>query len=288
MNILFNLPIISYVALASGASFIFLFYSIRSILRESVGRESVGSDLMKEIAVSIQKGSATFLKREFRVLSIVLVLIAIALFFVNKAEAISFLFGAIVSGTAGVVGMKVATNANVRTAEALKTSFSKGFKIAFSGGAVMGIAVVSFGLLGVGIVYFFTQDTGTLIGYAFGSSLVALFMRVGGGIFTKSADIGADLVGKLEKGIPEDDYRNPATIADNVGDNVGDVAGMGSDLFESYVSAIIAAIILGTALLGDKGAALPILLASFGIIVSLIGISFVRIPTLSRKIERIE
>jgi len=280
MNTLFNLPVIFYVAIASGVSFLFLFYSIRSILSESSGNA-----LMQEIAESIQKGAATFLRREFKVLSIVLIVIAVALFFVNKAEALTFLFGAVVSATAGVVGMKVATSANVRTTEALKTSFSKGFKIAFSGGAVMGIAVVSFGLLGVGIVYFFTQDTGTLIGYAFGSSLVALFMRVGGGIFTKSADIGADLVGKVEAGIPEDDYRNPATIADNVGDNVGDVAGMGSDLFESYVSAIIAAIILGTALLGEKGAALPMLLASFGIIVSLIGISFVRIPKSIEKLS---
>lgn len=273
MDTLLNLPVIYYISAAAGISFIFLFYSIRSILNESSG-----SDLMQEIAVSIQEGATTFLKREFKVLFIVLLVVAFALFFVNKAEALTFLFGAVVSAAAGIVGMKVATSANVRTTEALKSSFSKGFKIAFSGGAVMGIAVVSFGLLGVGIVYLFTQDTGTLIGYAFGSSLVALFMRVGGGIYTKSADVGADLVGKVEAGIPEDDYRNPATIADNVGDNVGDVAGMGSDLFESYVSAIIAAIILGTAILGEKGAMLPLLLASFGIIVSLIGIAFVRIP----------
>src|SRR3989344_101823 len=269
-----------YIATAVGASFLFLLWTIRYVFRQSDG-----GGIMREIAESIRKGADAFLKRELKALSVVLAIIAISLFAVNKAEALSFLAGALISALTGVIGMKVATSANVRTAEALKTSFSDGFKIAFSGGAVMGMAVVSFGLLGVGIVFSLTEDTGTLIGYAFGSSLVALFLRVGGGIYTKSADVGADLVGKLEAGIPEDDYRNPATIADNVGDNVGDIAGMGSDLFESYVSAIVAAIILGLATLGEKGAALPLMLAALGIIASLVGIFFVRVGPKTEKLS---
>lgn len=272
ITFLFNLPVIAYILTAVGASFLFLLYTVSQILKESDG-----TGIMREIAESIQKGAAAFLKREFKALSFVLAVIALLLLLINKAEALSFLFGALVSAVTGIIGMRVATKANVRTAEALKQSFSRGFKIAFSGGAVMGMAVVSFGLLGAGLIYSITQNTGTLIGYAFGSSLVALFLRVGGGIYTKSADVGADLVGKVEAGIPEDDYRNPATIADNVGDNVGDIAGMGSDLFESYVSAIVAAMILGIATIGEKGAILPLLLASAGIIFSLVGIFFVRI-----------
>jgi K(+)-stimulated pyrophosphate-energized sodium pump len=195
----------------------------------------------------------------------------------NWPTAISFLIGAIFSALAGFLGMIVATQANVRTANAAKESgMNKALSVAFSGGAVMGMAVVGLGLLGVGILYIIFEDTSIVTGFALGASSIALFGRVGGGIYTKAADVGADLVGKVEAGIPEDDPRNPAVIADNVGDNVGDVAGMGADLFESYVGSIISAITLGSLVHGADGALFPLLLAAAGIVASIIGTLFVR------------
>ena len=266
---------------SSLVAFIFVGFTIHKLLKEDQG-----TDQMKDIATAIQDGARAFLAREFKMLGITVLIVAILLGILtsigkvgvfNTGEAVAFVIGAIVSAFAGWLGMKVATEANVRTTQALAGSFTKAFSIAFSGGAVMGMTVVSFGLLGIIAIFAITGSAEILIGYAFGSSLVALFMRVGGGIYTKSADVGADLVGKVEAGIPEDDPRNPAVIADAVGDNVGDVAGMGSDLFESYVSAIIAAMILGAAVLGMNGMLLPIFLAASGIIISLIGIMFVRV-----------
>jgi len=190
---------------------------------------------------------------------------------------IAYVCGTVTSALAGWLGMNIATKANARTAQAAIGSWAKGLKIAFSSGAVMGFCVVGLGLLGLSIVAFIWNDTHVWLGFAFGASSVALFLRAGGGIFTKSADVGADLVGKVEKGIPEDDPRNPAVIADNVGDNVGDVAGMGSDLYESYVSAIAASMVLGVLTLGAvKGMYLPLLLSAAGIVVSIIGALSVR------------
>lgn len=254
-------------------AFIYIGYTVRKIIKADQG-----TDEMKFIAKAIQVGAMTFMKREFKIMTpIFLVIAAIIFIFSDQLEALFFLAGAALSAFSGYVGMRIATIANVRTTSAVRKNFSEGFDIAFSGGAVMGMTVVGLGLLGIIIVYLISSEITSLIGYAFGSSLTALFLRVGGGIYTKSADIGADLVGKVEAGIPEDDYRNPATIADNVGDNVGDIAGMGSDLFESYVSAIIAAAILGLAVIGQDGAFLPLALAGIGIIASLIGILLVRV-----------
>ncbi|MEA3254602.1 MAG: sodium-translocating pyrophosphatase [Candidatus Altiarchaeota archaeon] len=265
-----------YIAILVGVfAVIYAIYLIRSILKEDEGTEK-----MQEIAVAIQEGADAFLKREFKTLAIVVILIAVILAFISEHkefEALTFIVGAIVSAAAAYIGMWIATRTNVRVSNMARTSFPKTFKLAFSGGAVMGMLVVGLGLLGVTAIYFLSGDPELLIGYAFGSSLSALFLRVGGGIYTKSADVGADLVGKVEKGIPEDDPRNPAVIADNVGDCVGDTAGMGSDLFESYVSAIAATMVLGVSY-GTELVILPIILAAAGIILSIVGTLFVRIP----------
>jgi len=196
----------------------------------------------------------------------------------NPITSLSFVVGAICSGLAGLTGMKIATKANSRTAHAaMEGGITKALKIAFSGGAVMGMSVAGFGLLGLGILYYFIREPEIINGFALGASSIALFARVGGGIFTKAADVGADLVGKVEVGIPEDDPRNPAVIADNVGDNVGDIAGMGADLFESYVGSIISTMILGGLLFeGNKGVIFPLLLAACGAISSIIGTFFVK------------
>lgn len=238
-----------------------------------------------EIAQAIRQGSKAFLKREFKVMSVIFILVGITLWLISRnfMEGLTFLIGAGVSSLAGYIGMMISTRANVKTAQAAKTSFPKSFKVAFLGGEVMGFLVVGLGLLGVSIIWLLFNDTHLLISYAFGSSLVALFLRVGGGIYTKSADVGADLVGKIEKDIPEDDPRNPAVIADQVGDNVGDIAGMGSDLFESYVSAIIAAMIIGVISFGTQGLFLPLVLASAGILSSILGSFFVKISSRLEK-----
>src|SRR3989344_4849137 len=221
-----------------------------------------GNEKMREIAQAIREGALAFLRSEYQFLVVFVLILAIIIWFVldDKATvlneggftAVAFIIGAFSSGLAGYLGMRIATAANVRTTQAAKTSLGQALNVAFSSGSVMGLTVVSLGLLGLTVLYWvYTQYFGLsavsvasiLTGFAFGASSIALFARVGGGIYTKGADVGADLVGKLEAGIPEDDPRNPATIADNVGDNVGDVAGIGADLFESYVGSIVAAMI---------------------------------------------
>ena len=229
-NWIFIAPIVGVIAL------IFAFF-----LSKKVSREEAGTDRMKEIAEAISDGAHAFLTAEYRILVIfIVVLFVLIAVGIGVGSGIAFVAGTLCSILAGYFGMSVATKANVRTANAARTSgMNRALSIAFSGGAVMGMSVVGLGLLGVSIVYMVTGDTNILFGFSLGASSVALFSRVGGGIYTKAADVGADLVGKVEAGIPEDDPRNPAVIADNVGDNVGDVAGMGADLFESYVGAIV-------------------------------------------------
>lgn len=237
-----------------------------------------GNERMQEIAGFIQKGAMAFISREYRSIAIFAVAMAVIIFVgLNLYTAIAFIFGTLLSALAGYVGMRVSTMANVRTTNAARTSgMNKALNVAFSGGAVMGMCVVGFGLLGVYITYLISNDIGVVTGFSLGASSIALFARVGGGIYTKAADVGADLVGKVEAGIPEDDPRNPAVIADNVGDNVGDVAGMGADLFESYVGSIIASITLGGLLFGEAGIMFSFILASLGILASIIGTLFVR------------
>lgn len=236
-----------------------------------------GNEKMKEISDLIHKGAMTFLHAEYKVISIFVLVVAILLFFGLGLEiAIAFVFGAVLSAIAGNIGMRTATSANSRTTQASIKSIKAGFKVAFASGSVMGFAVVGLGLLGVTICYLAFQDPTIIYGFGFGASSIALFARVGGGIYTKAADVGADLVGKVEKGIPEDDPRNPAVIADNVGDNVGDVAGMGADLFESYVDAIIAAMVIGVAFMGTNGILIPLALAAIGIVASIIATLAVR------------
>lgn len=253
------------------------------VLASKVGKMDEGTDRMKEIAWSIREGANAFLTAEYKILIIfaivLFILIAIG---INVITAVCFIVGAIFSTLAGYFGMNVATKANVRTANAARTSgMNKALSIAFSGGAVMGMSVVGLGLLGVSAVYIITNNVNVLSGFSLGASSIALFGRVGGGIYTKAADVGADLVGKVEAGIPEDDPRNPAVIADNVGDNVGDVAGMGADLFESYVGSIVSAITLGViGVAGSKftlaGAVFPLILSAVGIMSAIIGTFFVR------------
>ena len=248
------------------------------VLAGRVGKMDEGTDRMKEIAGSIREGANAFLKAEYKILIIFAVVLFLLIGFgVGWKTAVCFVVGAVFSTLAGYFGMTVATKANVRTANAARTGgMNKALSIAFSGGAVMGMSVVGLGLLGVGAVYAVTGDANILFGFGLGASSIALFGRVGGGIYTKAADVGADLVGKVEAGIPEDAPRNPAVIADNVGDNVGDVAGMGADLFESYVGSIISAITLGLASFAVEGAVFPLVLAAVGILASIIGTFFVR------------
>ena len=249
------------------------------VMANLVRREEDGTDKMKEIASAIREGASAFLLSEYRVLIIFVAVLFFVLGFAlhNWLEACCFLVGAAFSVLAGFFGMKVATLANVRTANAARTSgMAKALSVAYHGGAVMGFCVVGLGVFGASIIYYLTGDTNVLFGYSLGASSVALFARVGGGIYTKAADVGADLVGKVENNIPEDDPRNPAVIADNVGDNVGDVAGMGADLFESYVGALVSAITLGLAAYSTSGALYPLFLEAAGIVASIIGTFFVR------------
>lgn len=234
---------------------------------------------MKEIAAAIAEGARAFLTAEYKILiifvAVLFVLIGIGIG--NWVTAICFVVGALFSTVAGYCGMTVATKANVRTANAAKESgMNKALSIAFSGGAVMGMCVAGLGALGVSLVYIVTRNVDVLFGFSLGASSIALFARVGGGIYTKAADVGADLVGKVEAGIPEDDPRNPAVIADNVGDNVGDVAGMGADLFESYCGSLISALTLGVAVSEVSGVLFPLAIAGCGLIASMIGTFFVR------------
>ena len=244
------------------------------ILRQQVVKEDPGTDKMREIADAIAEGANAFLASEYRIL----VVFVAVLFFVigfgtrNWITAGCFLVGSGFSTMAGYLGMNAAIRANSRTANAARTSgMHRALALAFSGGSVMGMAVVGLGSLGVGVLYILTRDVSVLSGFSLGASSIALFARVGGGIYTKAADVGADLVGKVEAGIPEDDPRNPAVIADNVGDNVGDVAGMGADLFESYVGSLISALTLGLVFYQEAGIVFPLVLSACGIIAAIIG-----------------
>ena len=253
---------------------LFAFY-----LTKKVGKQDAGTDRMKEIAAFIHEGARAFLTAEYKILVVVVAVlfVLIGIGIGNWVTAVCFLVGALFSTAAGYIGMNVATKANVRTAAAAKDSgMNKALSIAFSGGAVMGMCVVGFGLFGAGVVYILTKNPDVLSGFSLGASSIALFARVGGGIYTKAADVGADLVGKVEAGIPEDDPRNPAVIADNVGDNVGDVAGMGADLFESYVGSLVSAITLGVVYAKESGAIFPLVIAALGVLASVIGCFFVK------------
>ena len=263
-------PALAVVAL------LFAFYKI-----SFVSKQDAGTDRMKEISSAISDGARAFLFAEYKILAIFVAVLFVAIGFGLNSwiTAVCFLCGAAFSILAGYIGMNVATKANVRTANAARLSgMNKALSIAFSGGSVMGMCVVGLGLLGASVLYVIFKDLNVLFGFSLGASSIALFARVGGGIYTKAADVGADLVGKVEAGIPEDDPRNPAVIADNVGDNVGDVAGMGADLFESYVGAIISAMTLGAVAITDtaNGVIFPLVIAACGILASVIATFFVR------------
>ncbi|PWN05390.1 sodium-translocating pyrophosphatase [Rhodohalobacter mucosus] len=292
-TIIYLIPVAGLLAL--------LFTYIRT---QWVKKQEVGTEKMQRISDNISRGAMAFLKAEYRVLSIFVVIVAVLLGLQGASAensswlvAFSFIMGALCSGLAGFIGMRVATKANVRTTNAARTSLANGLKVAFTGGSVMGLGVVGLGVLGLGLLFILyynqfdnvAQILTVITSFSFGASSIALFARVGGGIYTKAADVGADLVGKVEAGIPEDHPLNPATIADNVGDNVGDVAGMGADLFESYVGSIIGTMVLGAAFLGVTGfesgnefgglnaVLLPLVLAGVGIVTSIIGTYFVRV-----------
>ena len=246
-----------------------------------VSKCDAGNSRMQEIAAAIAEGASAFLRAEYKILAIfIVVLFVLITIFIDFGTAVCFVIGACFSILAGFFGMRVATKANVRTANAALTSgMNKALSVAFSGGSVMGMCVVGLGLLGCSLIYIITGNYNILFGFSLGASSIALFARVGGGIYTKAADVGADLVGKVEAGIPEDDPRNPAVIADNVGDNVGDVAGMGADLFESYVGALVSALTLGVSVQGlftGAGAIFPLIIAAVGILGSVIATFFVR------------
>lgn len=253
--------------------------AVALMLSSAIGKAPAGTARMQEIAGYIHEGAMAFLFREYKALAAFVVVVAIVIsMFLSPLTAVCFVAGAVFSVCAGYIGMTVATKANVRTAAAAQTGgMPEALKIAFSGGAVMGLGVVGLGIVGVAAAYMLFGNIDIVTGFGLGASSIALFARVGGGIYTKAADVGADLVGKVEEGLPEDDPRNPATIADNVGDNVGDVAGMGADLFESYVGAIISAITLGAvAYPGGEGIMFVFELAFAGIIASLIGVFYAR------------
>ena len=289
----------SSIAVAIAAGVLALLFA--ALLAKRVLKEDSGTDAMIAIGQAIQEGAMAFLAREYRTLAIFVVMVTVILavfidnvFQLNSIEdvthvartvpetAIAYLAGAICSAATGFIGMSIAIRANVRTAAASMVGLNSGLRVAFSSGAVMGVTVVGIGILGISILYIAFKDITVVAGFGFGASSIALFARVGGGIFTKAADVGSDIVGKVEAGIPEDDPRNPATIADNVGDNVGDVAGMGSDLFESYSSSIIATIAIATAASAvtpewdAPKLVLPLVIAAVGIICSIVGTFFVR------------
>lgn len=275
----------TFLLLGGGAGILALLFAF--FLTNKITKMDAGTDKMKEIAAAIHEGAMAFLSQEYKTLAIFVVAVAAIITVVGfatpgadslqPATAIAFVLGTICSISAGYIGMNVATKANVRTTNAARTDGNKALNIAFSGGAVMGMSVVGLGVIGLSVVCFLFDTPSVVNGFALGASSIALFARVGGGIYTKAADVGADLVGKVEAGIPEDDPRNPAVIADNVGDNVGDVAGMGADLFESYVGSIIAAMALSISLgLGTGAFFLPLMIAAAGILACIVGAFFVK------------
>src|ERR1700729_4624074 len=280
-----------------------------------VSKQDAGNERMQEISRYIAEGAMAFLKAEWKILSYFVVLAAILLAIMGNSNpqshwsiAIAFILGAILSALAGYIGMRSATKANVRTAQAARTSLAQALKVSFTGGSVMGLGVSGLAVLGLGGLFIllkaiFAPDAGVnsdemkttievLTGFSLGAESIALFARVGGGIYTKAADVGADLVGKVEAGIPEDDPRNPATIADNVGDNVGDVAGMGADLFGSYVATVLATMVLGQETISSDnfgGLApilLPMMIAGVGILFSIVGTLFVRIKNETDSVQK--
>ena len=235
-----------------GAGIVALLYAV--IVVNRINGYKVDNDRINYLSNIIQRGAMAFLYREYRALIPFVIVVACLLAWkLGFPMAVSFLLGAVCSAVSGFLGMRVATRANGKTAFAATTGMNQALKIAFSGGSVMGMTVVGVGILGIIVAFLLYRDPNIITAFGFGASSIALFARVGGGIYTKAADVGADLVGKVEAGIPEDDPRNPAVIADNVGDNVGDIAGMGADLFESYVNSIIAAMAIGAGIFGITG-----------------------------------
>jgi len=268
MDIFVLAPIAGVIALVFAAFLVF-----------SVLKKNAGTEKMQSISNAIKEGAMAYLNRQYKTIGVVAVIITIILAVaINIPTAVGFVVGAVSSAAAGYIGMNMSVRANSRTAEAAKVSLTDALQIAVNGGAVTGMSIVGLGILAVSILYVVYGNPMLIIGAGFGASLISLFARVGGGIYTKAADVGADIVGKVEKGIPEDDPRNPAVIADNVGDNVGDCAGMGADLFETYVVTLIAAMLLGVGTaLGTNALVYPLMMAAAGIFASIIGLQFIRL-----------